>query len=143
METLIKMVWQEQHLRFRPDQVTQFKDEYPDKSLSVVMRMLLDEFLGGQKDNINRISEIKDILKTKEREVRLLTLELDEIEATEHKLQMSSDVEADRQEYLKSNPKVLEMYHKSTISAQGYKILIDDLGFKNKNEVDQWLDGQK
>lgn len=137
-------MWQEQHLRFRPEQITKFKKKYPDKSLSVVMRMLLDEFLGiDNGDMDNRILEIEDITKSKERELRLLNLEYTELmEKRENELKESKD-EEHRLQYISDNQAYLKQHMAGTISVKGYQRLQSIMNFSSKKKMVEWLNNQE
>jgi len=137
-------MWQEQHLRFRPNQIAEFNKEYPDKSLSVVMRMLLDEFLGsGNGDMDNRILEIEDITKAKERELRFLNLEYTElVEKRESELKESKDEEF-RQQYICDNQAYLKQHITGTISVKGYQLLQSTMSFSSKKKLVEWLNNQE
>lgn len=137
-------MWHEQHLRFRPGQIAEFKKEYPDKSLSVVMRMLLDEFLGsGNGDMDNRILEIEDITKAKERELRFLNLEYSELmEKRENELKESKD-EKHRLQYISDNQGYLKQHIAGTISVKGYQRLQSIMNFSSKKKMVEWLNNQE
>lgn len=127
-------------IRLEESTIIELKRRADGHPVAPLIRKIIDGWIGLD-DTLQKEQVLKQI-DGLTGQINLLNQQLKEIEVKEYKIKVSADTEADRQEYLKSNPKVLEMYKNKSISAQGYKILIADLGFKNKSEVNRWLDEQ-
>ena len=105
-----------------------------------LIRSIISDWLGL--DNIRHREQITDEIDKLTSQINILNKELKDVDAKEYQLKISADIEADRQEYLKSHPDVLEMYQNKSIGPKGYQLLQATLGFKNKDEVNRWLDEQ-
>lgn len=127
-------------IRLEDWQITELERRANGNPVAPLVRGIIGDWLGLD-DNLQKDQIMKEI-DGLTGQINLLNQQLHDIETIERTQQTNSDVEFDRQKYIESNQYVFDMYKNKTISPHGYKILIDSLGFKNKDEVNAWLDEQ-
>ena len=127
-------------IRLEDWQITELERRANGNPVAPLVRGIIGDWLGLD-DNLKKDQIMKEI-DGLTGQINLLNKQLNDIEMIERTQQTNSDVEFDRQKYIESNQYVFDMYKNKTISPQGYKILISSLGFKNKDEVNAWLDEQ-
>lgn len=127
-------------IRLEDWQITELERRANGNPVAPLVRGIIGDWLGLD-DNLKKEQIINEI-EGLNGQINLLNQQLHDIDTIERTQQKNCDVEFDRQKYIESNQYVFDMYKHKTISPQGYKILINSLGFKNKDEVNAWLDEQ-
>lgn len=121
-------------------QITELERRANGNQVAPLIRKIITGWLGIddtlQKEQI--INEIED----HEGQINLLNHQLNDLETIEANQQAMGDIEVGRQIYLKSNPNILKMYNSKSIGPKGYQLLKSALGFKNNDEVNEWLGKQ-
>ena len=127
-------------IRLEEWQITELEQRAGKNPVAPLIRSIIGDWLGL--DDTLKKEHIINEIEGLNGQINLLNQQLHDIDTIERTQQINSDVEFDRQKYIESNQYVFDMYKNKTISPQGYKILINSLGFKNKDEVNAWLDEQ-
>lgn len=127
-------------IRLENWQITELERRANGNPVAPLVRGIINDWLGLD-DNLQNDQIMKEI-DGLTGQINLLNKQLEDIETNTQKNKIDSDVKLNRQEYLKSNMKVLDMYKNNTISPRGYTILMTHLDFSNKDEVNAWLDEQ-
>lgn len=127
-------------IRLEEWQIIELERRANGNPVAPLIRGIIADWLGLddtlQKEQI--IAEIEE----HEGIIKLLNHQLQDISEDESNQLAAADIEVGRQIYLKSNPNILEMYQRKSIGPKGYQLLQATLGFKNKDEVNAWLDEQ-
>ena len=124
-------------IRLEEWQIIELEQRAGSNPVAPLIRKIISDWLG--QDNNPQKEQILNEIEGLNGQINLLNQQIVKIDELEHDQQMKFDTESGRVMYLKSNPKVFEMYKDKTISPDGYRILISKLGFKNKDEVEVWL----
>ena len=127
-------------IRLEEWQITELEQRAGKNPVAPLIRSIIGDWLGL--DDTLKKEQIINEIEGLNGQINLLNQQLHDIDTIERTQQKNCDVEFDRQKYIESNQYVFDMYKNKTISPQGYKILINSLGFKNKDEVNAWLDEQ-
>lgn len=127
-------------IRLEEWQITELERRAGKNPVAPLIRSIIGDWLGL--DETLKKEQIINEIEGLNGQINLLNQQLHDIDSIERAQQINCDVEFDRQKYIESNQYVFDMYKNNTISPQGYKILINSLGFKNKDEVNAWLDEQ-
>lgn len=127
-------------IRLEEWQITELERRADKNPVAPLVRSIIGDWLGlddtSQKEQV--LKEIEGLTG----QINILNQKLKDIESNEIKQQTMVDAEYKRQKYLESNQNVIDTYKNNSISPQGYKLLCAQLGFKNKDEVNAWLDEQ-
>lgn len=105
------------------------------------IRNIIDGWLGL--DNTLQKEQVLKEIEGLTGQVNLLNQQLKTIEESEQNRIISINTDTKRKEYFQTHIDILEMYIDKSISPKGYRLLQDNLGFKNKDEVVQWLEEQR
>ena len=127
-------------IRLEERQITELERRAGNNQVAPLVRGIIGDWLGL--DETLKREQIINEIEGLNGQINLLNQQLHDIDTIERTQQKNCDIEFDRQKYIESNQYVFDMYKNKTISPQGYKILINSLGFKNKDEVNTWLDEQ-
>lgn len=127
-------------IRLEEWQIIELERRAGKNPVAPLIRSIIGDWLGL--DETLKKEQIINEIEGLNGQINLLNQQLHDIDTIERAQQKNCDVEFDRQKYIESNQYVFDMYKNKTISPQGYKILINSLGFKNKDEVNAWLDEQ-
>ena len=127
-------------IRLEEWQITELERRAGNNQVAPLVRGIIGDWLGL--DETLKKEQIINEIEGLNGQINLLNQQLHDIDTIERTQQTNSVVEFDRKKYIESNQYVFDMYKNKTISPQGYKILIDSLGFKNKDEVNAWLNEQ-
>ena len=134
------MVLKQYLIRLEEWQITELEQRAGKNPVAPLIRSIIGDWLGL--DDTLKKEQIINEIEGLNGQINLLNQQLHDIDTIERTQQKNCDIEFDRQKYIESNQYVFNMYKNKTISPQGYKILINSLGFKNKDEVNAWLDEQ-
>ena len=140
MMSVCKMVLKQYLIRLEEWQITELEQRTGKNPVAPLIRSIIGDWLGL--DETLRKEQIINEIEGLNGQINLLNQQLHDIDTIERTQQKNCDIEFDRQKYIESNQYVFDMYKNKTISTQGYKILINSLGFNNKDEVNAWLDEQ-
>ena len=140
MMSVCKMVLKQYLIRLEEWQITELEQRAGKNPVAPLIRSIIGDWLGL--DDTLKKEQIINEIEGLNGQINLLNQQLHDIDTIERTQQKNCDIEFDRQKYIESNQYVFNMYKNKTISPQGYKILINSLGFKNKDEVNAWLDEQ-
>lgn len=128
-------------IRLEEWQITELERRANGNPVAPLLRGIVGGWLGID-DTLQKEQILKEIEEHKG-QINLLNHQLKDIEIKELNQLAVVDIDVGRQIYLKSNPNILKMYLDKSIGPKGYKILISSLGFKTKQEVNDWLSEQK
>lgn len=125
-------------IRLEESTITELERRVDSGPVAPFVRNIIDGWLGLD-DTLHKEQVLKEI-EDHTGQLNLLNRQLKTIEESEQKCQVNAETEANRQEYLNSHIDVFEMYKNKSIGPKGYQLLQATLGFKNKDEVNRWLD---
>ncbi len=131
--------WEIITVRFRPDQISKFRELYPDKPFTPTLRMILDTFLDGKESTPHRVDEVRKLKEKTARHLAMLEEELKQLENEEHHRIMAGAIEEQQKQYLMGHPEILNEYRKGNISTKGYHRLQQTLKFSSKRHVQEFL----
>jgi len=127
-------------IRLEEWQITELERRAGKNPVAPLIRSIIGDWLGlddtAQKEQV--MIEIEGLTG----QLNILNQKLEDIESNEVKQHDMVAIESSRREYLESHQNVLDTYRNNSISSAGYRILLESLGFKNKGEVNAWLDEQ-
>ncbi len=131
--------WEMVTVRFRPDQISKFRELYPDKPFTPTIRMILDTFLDGKKPTPHRVEEVRRLREKTSKQLAMLEEELKQLENEERHKIMAEAIEKERQQYMADHPDILDEYMKGNFSTRGYHRLMQSLKFSSTKQVQEFL----